>query len=97
MLSQILILVCFSMLVPALLWSHPTGYMLFSLFILMLSLVVLIKPMPQYRMGSRVFALLWMLLAGFPGLLFSSSLSIAQRDAFLADLREEDAPRVGGQ
>jgi hypothetical protein len=64
--------------------------MLFSLFILILSLVVLVRPIPQYRMGSRVFALLWMLLAGFPGLLFSSSSSIAERDVYLSELRAQN-------
>lgn len=86
MLIQFLILAGFAVIVPALLWSHPTGYLLFSLAVLVLSLVVLVRPMPQYRMGSRVFALLWVLLAGLPGLMFASSLSVAH----LAELRAKD-------
>lgn len=90
MLSQLLILMCFSILVPILLWSYPTGYILFSFFVLILALVVMVRPMPQYRMGSRVFALMWILLAGFPGLIFSTSLFTTERDTYLSELRGLD-------
>lgn len=90
MLKQFLILAGFSVLGPPMLWTRPTGYLFFSLFILTLSLIVLVKPMPRYHLGSRVFAILWLFLAALPGITFSTSMSIAAQEAHLAELRIND-------
>ncbi len=87
---QIGILIALAVGGPALLWSNPAGYLGYSLAIIVLTAIVLIRPLPHFWLGSRVFALCWLIFASLPGLVISTSQLDEERKAYLALLREED-------
>ena len=87
---QFFILITLAIAGPALLWSNPTGFFVYSLAIIILAVVVLIRPMPRLWLGSRIFALCWLFFAALPSLVISTSQLEKEREAYLALLREED-------
>lgn len=87
---QVLILIALAVGGPALLWSNPSGYFGYSLAIVALTAVILIRPLPNLWLGSRVFAICWLIFAALPGLVVSASQLENERAAYLASLREED-------
>ncbi len=89
-LAQLVALIVAVVVVPTALLPNPQGYLTYSSAIALVSVGLLIWPVPRLWFGTRPFATALLLFAAMPGLIVSSTELVQEREAYLVALRDED-------